>query len=198
MARVLIWLGLAAAIATPIGLAALSPLLAWRDPIYVVAGFAGILGLTLMLIQPLLAAGLLPGLDRYRSRHVHRWTGIGLVLAIIVHVVGLWITSPPDVIDALTFTSPTPFAAWGVVAMWAAFGAATLALMRRRLRLRTWRIAHTTTVTIVVAGTIVHAVLIQGTMEPITKAALCGLVGLTTLAVIARLRPWRRGRAGLN
>jgi len=37
---ILIWTALAAATAVPIGAAAASPLLAWRAPIYIAAGFA--------------------------------------------------------------------------------------------------------------------------------------------------------------
>jgi hypothetical protein len=47
-----------------------------------------------------------------------------LVVAVVVHVGGLWITSPPDMIDALLLTSPTPFSAFGVIAMWAIFAVA--------------------------------------------------------------------------
>ena len=32
-----------------------------------------------------------------------------MAVAVVIHVAGLWITSPPDMIDALLFTSPTPF-----------------------------------------------------------------------------------------
>ena len=72
----------------------------------------------------------------------------------LIHVGGLWITSPPDVIDALLFASPTPFSAWGVIAMWAIFVAALLAAFRRRLRLRprTWRIAHSSAAAVVVVN----------------------------------------------
>ncbi len=120
----LIWAGLVIAIAVPIAAAAASPLLAWRQPVYIVAGFAGVIAMSLLLLQPLLIGGYLPGLAPLRARAMHRWIGSFLVVAVIVHVIGLWITSPPDVIDALTFTSPTPFSAWGVIAMWAVFAAA--------------------------------------------------------------------------
>ena len=46
----LIWAALAAAICMPIAAAAASPLLAWRDPVYILAGFAGIVALGLMLV----------------------------------------------------------------------------------------------------------------------------------------------------
>ena len=71
--------------------------------------------------------------------------------AIVIHVAGLWITSPPDMIDALLYVSPTPFSPWGVTAMWAIFAVALLAIFRRRLRLRTWRIAHMLLAIVIVA-----------------------------------------------
>ena len=53
LARViLIWAALAAAICVPIAAAAASPLLAWRGPVYILAGFAGIIALGVMLLQP--------------------------------------------------------------------------------------------------------------------------------------------------
>ena len=58
---ILIWTALTAAVAVPIAAAAASPLLAWRDPVYIAAGFAGIVGLALLLVQPLLIGGYLPG-----------------------------------------------------------------------------------------------------------------------------------------
>ncbi|CTQ48804.1 ferric reductase-like transmembrane domain-containing protein [Jannaschia donghaensis] len=193
----LAWGAVALAVVLPIGIAANSPLLQWRDAVYVTAGFAGILGLALLLLQPLLAAALLPGLATGAGRRIHRWLGAGLVAAIVVHVGGLWLTSPPDVIDALTLRSPTPFSLWGVIAMWAAFAAATLALVRKRLPLRIWRLGHTTFVVLVVAGTVVHAVLIVGAMGTVSKIALCALVIAATVAAVARRRVWavvkRRG-----
>ncbi|MEM8582233.1 MAG: ferric reductase-like transmembrane domain-containing protein [Pseudomonadota bacterium] len=196
---VLIWLFLVAAIAVPIALAAQSPFLAWREPVYILASFAGIIGLVLLLIQPMLAAGWLPGLPLARARYIHRWTGGLLVMAILIHVGGLWITSPPDVVDALLFVSPTPFSVWGVVAMWAVFAAALLASLRRTLHVapRKWRLVHTVLACVIVVGTVVHALLIEGAMETLSKVALCVLVTGVTLKVIVDLRAWvplwRRG-----
>ena len=183
----LIWSALAAAIGVPLVAAAFSPFLEWRDPVYVVAGFAGIVALGLLLVQPLLIAGYLPGLQTFHARHIHRWIGSALVLAVVVHVIGLWITSPPDMIDALTFTSPTPFSPFGVIAMWAIFATALVAAFRRRLglSLRTWRITHLSLAVIIVIGSVVHGLLIEGTMETMSKAALCALVVLATAKVVA-------------
>jgi predicted ferric reductase len=188
----LIWAALAAALCVPIAAAAASPLLAWRGPLYILAGFAGILALGLVLVQPLLAGGYLPGLSAWRGRRVHRWIGGALVAAVVVHVAGLWITSPPDMIDALLFTSPTPFSPFGVIAMWAIFAVALLAALRRRLGLRTWRIAHMSLAVVIVAGSVVHGMLIEGTMETMTKAALCALVLGAAIKVMVDLRVLRR------
>jgi predicted ferric reductase len=191
----LIWLGLALAIVVPLTLAATSEYLAWRDPVYIVAGFAGIVALCLALVQPLLAGGWLPGLYLLRGRRIHRSMGVVLVAAVVVHVAGVWVTSPPDIVDALLFRSPTPFSVWGVGAMWALLAAALLVALRRRLSPRAWRIGHKSLVSIVVLGSVVHAMLIEGTMEATSKAVLCGLAIAATLAAVAI--PWlpARGRA---
>lgn len=190
----LIWAAVIIAVAVPIAAAAASPLLAWREPVYIAAGFAGVIGLALMLFQPLLMGGYLPGLEAHRGRRLHRWVGLAVVFAVVIHVAALWVTSPPDVVDALLFVSPTPFSAWGVIAMWAVFGAALLAAFRKRsgLRPRTWRIAHTTFAVIIVAGTVAHALLIEGTMETISKVVLCVLVVIAVLKVMTDLRVWAR------
>ena len=191
LARVpLIWAALASAICVPIAAAAASPLLAWRGPVYILAGFAGIIALGLMLLQPLLMGGYLPGLSARLGRRAHHWIGGALVVAVVIHVAGLWITSPPDMIDALTFTSPTPFSPFGVIAMWAIFAVALLAVLRRRLRPRTFRVAHMLLAIVIVAGSVVHGMLIEGAMETVSKAVLCALVLAAAIKVMADL--WRR------
>lgn len=188
----LIWIGLALAITVPLSLAATSEYLAWRDPVYIAAGFAGVLALCIALVQPLLAAGWLPGLRLQSGRRVHRVLGLALVAAVIVHVAGLWITSPPDIEDALLLRSPTPFSIWGVAGMWALFAAALLAVLRRRLPPLVWRVSHTGLVSIVVLGSVIHAMLIEGTMETVSKAVLCGLAIVAIVA--ATIAPWLRAR----
>src|SRR4051812_50077583 len=123
----LIWAALAVAICVPIGAPALSPLLAWRGPIYILAGFAGIIALGLVLVQPLLIAGYLPGLSAYRGRRAHHWIGGALVVAVLIHVGGLLVNHPPGIIDALLFLSPTPLSPFRVIALWAVFAAAPFA-----------------------------------------------------------------------
>ena len=187
-----VWVALAAAIAGPILLAAASPQLAWRQPIYVAAGFAGILALGLLLLQPVLIGGLVPGLSGPKARAWHRIVGSLVAGAVVVHVGALWVTSPPDVIDALLLDSPTPFSVWGVTAMWAIFMVALLAALRRPLRLhpRTWRIVHTVLAVVIVASSIAHAILIEGTMETYSKVALCALLLAATAKILVDFWGW--------
>lgn len=194
----LIWASLAAAVCVPIAAAAASPQLEWRGPVYIAAGFAGIVALGLVLVQPLLIGGYLPGLQAYRGRRAHHWIGGAIVVALVVHVAGLWITSPPDMVDALLFASPTLFSPFGVIAMWAIFAVALLASLRRRLGLRprTWRNVHMLLAIVIVAGSVVHCLLIEGTMETVSKAALCVLVLAATIKIMIDLRVWgRRGES---
>lgn len=186
----LIWSGLAAVILIPVIAAAASPLLAWRSPIYIMAGFAGIGALALLLAQPVLAGDMLPGLSRMRARRVHRGVGIALLSLVVLHVAGLWLTSPPDMVDALLLASPTPFSAWGVIAMWALFAAALLAALRRRWRIapRTWRRAHVSLAVTLVVCTVMHVVLIDGTMEMLSKLMLCGAILAAMAGLVIGLR----------
>ncbi len=188
----LVWAVLVLAMLVPVAAATQSPLLAWRGPVYILAGFAGVVAMSLLLVQPLLAAGVLPGLEGRRGRWLHRWVGGSIVTLVVLHVAALWVTSPPDVIDVLLFTSPTPFSVWGVTAMWALFLVAALALIRRKVW--AWHVIHRGLAIVVVVGSVIHAVLIVGTMEPVTKAILCLMVVAATLAVagLVRIRARRR------
>ena len=191
----MVWLILSVAVVLPLAVAATSPLLQWREPVYIAAGLAGVVALALLLVQPLLAGGHLPGLVGVSGRRAHRRLGVALVVSVALHVVGLWITSPSDVVDALLLASPTSFSIWGVLAMWSLFAAALLAFLRRRLRLswRIWRIAHTALATVIVGASVAHAMLVEGTMGTISKAILCTLAIVATVAVVLD----RRGRSAL-
>src|SRR5262245_31553897 len=157
------------------------------------------IALGLVLVQPLLIAGYLPGLSGYRGRRAHHWIGGALVVAVVIHVAGLWFTSPPDMVDALLFASPTPFSPFGVIAMWAIFAVALLAAFRRRLGLRRWRIVHMPLAAVIVVGSVVHGILVEGAMETVSKAALCALVLGATIKVmvdlVSRMRATSRGES---
>jgi len=60
------------------------------------------------------------------------------------------------------------------------------------LRPRTWRIAHISLAIVIVAGTVVHAILIEGAMETVSKAALCALVLAATIKLMTDLWRWRK------
>lgn len=184
-----VWVALVAALVVPIVAAAASPLLAWRDPVYIAAGLAGVVALGMLLLQPLLAGAYLPGIGMRFGRLLHAWVGAALVVAVVVHVGSLWLTSPPDVVDALLLRSATPFSAWGVVAMWAVFATALLAALRRRLRIRlmVWRLCHIALAGVIVVGSIVHAILIDGTMEIVSKLVLSALVVVVVAKVVLDL-----------
>ncbi|MGX9351746.1 ferric reductase-like transmembrane domain-containing protein [Shimia sp. W99] len=190
MRSLAIWGTGACVLMVPFALATQSPLLQWRDAPYVVAGFAGILAMTVMVFQPLLAAAELPGLLRQRARRVHRWVGLLVLTLVGVHVAGLWLTSPPDVIDALLFRSPTPFSVWGVLAMWALVLSAGLAAMGPPMRPRLWRILHTALFLVIMVGSVVHALLIEGTMETVSKSVLCTVLIWVTVGAVLRRRVW--------
>ena len=186
---VLIWGAVTFAVVVPVLAAATSPYLAWRDPVYIAAGFAGIAAMALMLLQPLLILGRMPGLEGPRGRRLHRRLGGALATLIVVHVAGLWITSPPDVVDSLTFTSPTPFSVWGVLAMWAILLSAALAGFRRRLGPQAWRRLHLPLAAVIVGGTVLHALLVEGAMESVTKAMLAASLLAASLWLLqSRLR----------
>ena len=178
----------------PIAAAALSPLLEWRGPVYILAGFAGIVALGLMLVQPLLIGGYLPGLSGRIGRRAHHWIGGALVggggdprrrpldhqsarhdrrADVRIADAVLAFRRDRDVGDLRRRAAGGPAPAIG-------------------LRPRTWRIAHTLLAIVIVAGSVAHAILIEGTMETVSKAALCVLVLAATIKVMADLRVWRK------
>ncbi len=193
---VAIWIGLGIAVIAPVAIAAASPLQAYRGAAYVAASLAGILSLGLLLVQPLLAAGYLPGLTLARERRLHVAVGAALLVAVAIHVGGLLIASPPDAIDALLLRAPTPFSVWGVTAMWALVATAFVVALRghRKLRPRGWRGVHNTLSAIVVVGTVIHALQIAGTMGSVSKWLLC-LAALAATGVASVHMHLRRRRA---
>ena len=180
----------------PVLIAATSPLLAGRDAVYIVGGFAGIVALALLIMQPLLAAGYLPGIRPIQARRWHQWTGIALVIALAAHVVGLYLTSPPDMIDALLLVAPTLYSIFGVIGMWALILIVLLVFARSRmgLRITTWRIFHNALGVVVVVASVTHALMIEGAMGYFSKLILCLGALAATAVVTVRLR-WVRRRA---
>lgn len=185
-----IWTAVALLILWPLTVAATSPLLAWRSAPYIASGFAGALAMVILFLQPLLAAGYLPGLHPKRARRWHGWLGAGLIACVAVHVIGLYITSPPDTIDALLLVSPTPFSIYGVTGMWVLLATGIFVASRRRLALRParWNLIHNVLAAVVVVCSVVHALLIEGTMGLVSKWTLSLAVLAATGAALLHLR----------
>lgn len=186
----LIWGTLFCLLIIPMGIAAASPYLASRAPTYIIAGFAGIVCLGLFLVQPLLAAGYLPGLGLARTRTWHRRIGAAIIVGVALHVGGLYLTSPPDTLDALLLASPTPFSIFGVAAMWGVILTAFLVLTRRRLKLRYpfWHILHNLLALMIVIASVIHAMQIEGTMGTVSKAVLCAVTLIATSVALIDVR----------
>lgn len=184
------WGGVAAVMIAPVAIAAFSPYLESRNLPYLVGGFAGIVCLSLLFLQPLLPAGYLAGSRGPAGRRWHRWVGIAIVAAVALHVGGLYVTSPDDTMDALLLVSPTAFSVYGVTAMWGVVATALLVLVRRRLGLRhsLWRLIHNGIAAVVVVATAIHALEIEGAMEPASKWMLCVAVFAATGMALLDLR----------
>lgn len=187
---VLVWLLLIGVIGVPVLVAALSPLQQGRNTAYVIGGLSGIVALALLLVQPLLAAGYLPGAHTMRQRRWHRWTGGFMFVAVAVHIIGLYLTSPDDMTDAMLLVAPTPFSVYGVIGFWSIVLTAILVAVRRHSGLSNlaWSIAHNLLAVIVVGASVVHALMIDGAMGSLSKRVLCICVLLVTMVVIFQLR----------
>ncbi|MCF2906522.1 ferric reductase-like transmembrane domain-containing protein [Octadecabacter sp. CECT 8868] len=189
-ARVWIWIALISVSVWSLIDAASSPLLAYRDPIYIAAGIAGVVAMILLLAQPLLVGEALAGINGRPARRVHRICGGALIASVVLHIVALWLTSPPDVVDALTFSSPTPFSLWGVLAMWLLIATGFFAFLRLWWRIppRLWRRVHGATGLLIVSFSVAHAVLIDGTMGTASKITLCAFTLLATVITLRKRR----------
>ena len=186
----LVWGVIATLMIGPIVLAAVSPYLAYRNPAYIVGGFAGIVGLALFIIQPLLSAGFPPDASPTKRRRWHQWTGSILISCVMLHLGGLYVTSPQDTLDALLLVSPTPFSLYGVVAMWTTLLIVALVLLKRRMGLRppVWQLIHSSLALVIVFATVIHALQIEGTMEAISKWILC--VAALMISAFVAVRHW--------
>ena len=84
--------------------------------------------------------------------------------------------------------------------MWAIFAVALLAAFRPAIGIKNVaHIVHMALAAVIVVGTVAHAMLIEGTMETVSKASLCVLVFGAAIKVMAdlvrRLRAASRGQA---
>ena len=193
MNAVVIWGLLVVSMLVPVGIAAASPLQASREPFWILGGMAGVVALALLLAQPMLTSRSLPGLGAHGERYWHRWIGATIVLAVFLHVGGLYLSSPEDIADALLLVAPTPFAVYGVIGLWSVVLTAILVALRSKLgiRYRSWRLLHNALAVVVVGCSIVHALLIEGAMGDLSKAILCALVLMATAFALFRVHGTR-------
>ncbi len=185
----LVWALLTACILIPVGIAAANPLQASRDAFWIIGGMAGIVALALLLVQPLLAAGSLPGPSVPAARRWHRLVGTMVVLTVGLHIGGLYLSSPEDIADVLLLVAPTPFSVYGVVGLCGVVLTAILVAVRARsgLRYASWRIVHNAIALVVVISSIAHALLIEGAMGSVSKLILCALILAATVIVLFRV-----------
>jgi len=184
--RCVTWLLVATIVLVPVLIAAVSPLQASRDVMWIIGGMAGVVALALLFIQPVLIGGFMPAMRGIQERRWHRWVGAVVVFLVLLHVAGLYVTSPEDITDALLLVSPTPFAVYGVIGLAGVVLTALLAVVRTRLPRIFWRIAHTVLAVVVVIGSVVHAYLIEGVMGDVSKLILCLSLALATAVVLVR------------
>ena len=80
--------------------------------------------------------------------------------------------------------------------MWTIFLTGLIAALRRRLRIspRQWQWVHMALAVVIVVSTIVHALLIDGTMGALSKAMLCALVAGAALWAMIDMKHRRSGK----
>jgi hypothetical protein len=184
--RLAAWILAVAVVVVPVAVAVASPLQAYRDPIWIVGGLAGVAGLALLFVQPVLIGNLLPGLHSVQTRPWHRWAGSAVMAMVLLHVGALYVTSPEDITDALLLVSPTPFALYGVIGLVGVVLTALIALVRTRLPIGLWRAIHVALAAVIVAASVVHAVQIEGVMGEVSKWVLCVFALAATAAVVVK------------
>ncbi len=180
----------------PIVLAVMSPLHQGRSAPYVVGALAGVVLLSLLLTQPLLAIGFNLNTSLACARKWHQWLGGAIVVLIALHIGGLYLASPMDMLDALTLAAPTPFSLYGVIGLWASVLIVFSLLIRKRTKPMRWNTIHNVLALLVVVPGVVHALLIEGSMEVRTKWILCIVIVLASTLVSVKLRivdPFKRG-----
>jgi predicted ferric reductase len=182
--RIVTWLVILGIAAVPIIAAALSPLQAGREFLWITGGMAGVVAMSLLFVQPLLMATAPSLLSAGAGRRWHRWAGIVIIAMVGLHIGALYAYSPDDITDALLLVAPTPFSLYGVISLWCLVLTALLVATRRVLRLapRQWRLLHSVLAVAIVSSGVVHAVLIEGAMEEFSKLTVCVAALATTTA----------------
>jgi predicted ferric reductase len=167
----------------------------------VFGALAGVVALSLLILQVLLPTPWLGRLFAGRDLSVHRLLGLAVAAVVLAHVVGLYLSSPDDIRDALVLAAPT-YSRLGVLAAWCVVLSVALALARRRLGLTysDWQILHAALAVAIVGNAVAHTVMIRGTLDGPVELLLCAAaVVAVSAAFVHRLviRPRRRSRKWL-
>ena len=184
------WLGqvvLSTLILLPTLLAALSPLQVGRAPIWILGTLAGVLSLSLLVVQLLLPTAWLNLFFGEQNLGWHGVLGISVTGLVIAHIVGLYLYSPDDIGDALILAAPT-YSRFGVLSFWCLLLSVVLALTRHKLQLvySDWQILHSALAVAIVGTAVAHVVLLQGSLDGFAEGLLCGSVVIAVLAAIAQ------------
>lgn len=168
------WVLITLLLVAPAALSLLSPLQVGRDFWWIVGALAGIVALSLVVLQVLLTTPWLIGILDTSTMRLHRLLGLAVAGVVIAHVLGLYLYSPDDVSDALVLAAPT-HSRLGVLSAWCVLLSVALALARRRLGLTysDWQILHAALAVFVVATAVGHTLMIRGTLDGPLEIALC-------------------------
>jgi hypothetical protein len=177
---------LATLVMLPTLLAALSSLQVGRAPLWVLGTLAGILALSLLVVQVLLPTGWLNALVDKQNLRWHRILGVTITGLVITHIIGLYLYSPDDIGDALILAAPT-YSRLGVLSAWCLLLSVMLAFARHKLHLADsdWQTLHSAFAVAIVGTAIAHAMLLQGTLDGFAEGLLCGSAGVAVLMAIA-------------
>ncbi|MGJ3245162.1 MAG: ferric reductase-like transmembrane domain-containing protein [Elainellaceae cyanobacterium] len=171
----------------PTLLAALSPLQVGRAPLWVLGTLAGVLSLSLLVVQVLLPTKWLNMFVGQQNLGWHRILGISVTGLVIAHIVGLYLYSPDDIGDALILAAPT-YSRLGVLSFWCLLLSMILAFARHKLQLvySDWQILHSVLAVAIVGTAVAHVMLLQGALDGFAEGLLCGSVMVAVLAAIVR------------
>jgi predicted ferric reductase len=193
------WAGfavLAVIVSAPVVVSSLSPLQTGRTITWVLGTAAGVLGLSLLVVQMILPTRWLYVMLGGSNLRWHRRLGLAVAALVIAHVVGLYLYSPDDIGDALILQAPT-YSRLGVLSAWCMLLTVGLALARRRLPLLydDWQILHSVLAVAVTGTAVGHVLLLEGTLDGLAEWLVClAAVAAATAGIVYWhvLRPLER------
>lgn len=176
---------LVALVILPTLLAALNPLQSGRAPLWVLGTVAGVLSLSLIVVQVLLPTGWLNDWIGEQNLRWHRILGMTVTGLVIAHVLGLYLYSPDDIGDALVLAAPT-YSRLGVLSAGCLLLSVTMATARSKLPLAPadWQILHHVLAVAIVGTGVAHAILLQGTLDGFAEGLLCGSAVVAVLMAV--------------